>query len=248
MKTYSTTEIAKIIGIHPNTVRKYESLGFIPVPERKVNGYRVFTHLHVLHLQLVRTAFDVELLQSGLRKKALMIVTTAAKSDYTNALMLANDYLECIKDERMKANEALTITKHLIDKAAEHTTPFRLTRQKTAELLDVTIDTLRNWELNGLLTVKRKENGYRIYNEEDIKILKIIRTLRCANYSLSAIFRMLNVLSENETDDIYHIIDTPKESEMIISACDRLLTSLNRAEANAEKMIVILNKISNPPL
>lgn len=248
MKTYFTTEIAKIIGIHPNTVRKHESLGFIPVPERKSNGYRVFTQLHVLHLQLVRAAFDVELLQNGLRKKARMIVTTAAKKDYTNALMLAHDYLECIKTEKINANEALSITKHLINKAPEQTVPIRLTRKKTAEFLDVTIDTLRNWELNGLLVIKRKENGYRVYNEEDIKFLKIIRTLRCANYSLSAILRMLNELSENETDDLDRIIDTPKESEMIISACDRLLTSLNRAEANAEKMIEILNKISNPPL
>ena len=31
------------------------------------------------------------------------------------------------------------------------------------------MDTLRNWEMNGLLSVKRKQNGYRIYTDEDIK-------------------------------------------------------------------------------
>jgi DNA-binding transcriptional MerR regulator len=45
--------------------------------------------------------------------------------------------------------------------------------------------TLRNWELNGLMAIKRRENGYRIYTEEDLMRLKIIRSLRCANYSLT---------------------------------------------------------------
>ena len=62
----------------------------------------------------------------------------------------------------------------------------------------MTIDTLRNWELNGLLTVKRRENSYRVYNDEDIKRLKIISSLRCANYSLSAILRLLKQLDENK--------------------------------------------------
>jgi len=32
MKTYRTTELARSIGIHPNTVRLYEGLGLIPKP------------------------------------------------------------------------------------------------------------------------------------------------------------------------------------------------------------------------
>lgn len=47
MNTYRTAEVANIIGIHPNTVRLYENLGLIPKPERKTNGYRVFTDFHI---------------------------------------------------------------------------------------------------------------------------------------------------------------------------------------------------------
>ena len=66
----------------------------------------------------------------------------------------------------------------------------------------MTIDTLRNWELNGLLTVKRRENSYRVYNDEDIKRLKIISSLRCANYSLSAILKSLSSINlSNESLD-----------------------------------------------
>ncbi|MDD2447314.1 MAG: MerR family DNA-binding transcriptional regulator, partial [Tissierellia bacterium] len=43
MKTYKTSEVARCIGIHHNTVRLYEELKHIPKPEIKSNGYRIFT-------------------------------------------------------------------------------------------------------------------------------------------------------------------------------------------------------------
>lgn len=36
-------------------------------------------------------------------------------------------------------------------------------RSEVTKELGVSVDTLRNWEMNGLITVKRKENGYRVY-------------------------------------------------------------------------------------
>ena len=70
MKTYKTTEVATMIGIHPNAVRLYEKLELIPKPERLPNGYRVFTDFHVEQCRLVRIAFKVEVVQNGLRKKS----------------------------------------------------------------------------------------------------------------------------------------------------------------------------------
>lgn len=64
--TYSTSQIAKIIGIHPNTVRLYEDIGFITTPIRKSNGYRIFTDLHIDQFRLARLALEVEVLQNGL--------------------------------------------------------------------------------------------------------------------------------------------------------------------------------------
>ena len=75
---------------------------------------------------------------------------------------------------------------------------------------------------------------------EDIERLKIIRSLRCANYSLEAILRMLNALEHNPQANIEQVLNTPKEDTDIISVCDRLIVSLQAAEKNAEKMIEIL--------
>ncbi|HIR49799.1 MAG TPA: MerR family transcriptional regulator, partial [Candidatus Avoscillospira avicola] len=91
--------------------------------------------------------------------------------------------------------------------------------------------------------VKRKENGYRVYTDEDIKRLKVIRALRCAKYSLEAILRMLRQLSKNPDLDIKAALNTPLQSEDIISVCDRLIISLTTAEYNAKKIMEMLQEM-----
>ncbi|MBA4700535.1 MAG: MerR family transcriptional regulator [Ruminococcus sp.] len=253
MNTYKTSEIAHSIGIHPNTVRLYEELELIPRPKRKKNGYRVFTDFHMEQIKFARIALKIEVLQNGLRKQAITIIKTSALGDFAKAISLTKHYLQQIRNEQENAEEAIAITKKLLSGDSQETNTTLLTRKEAAGYLQISMDTLRNWEMNGLLTVKRKQNGYRVYTDEDIRRLKIIRSLRCANYSLSAILRMLNTLSQNPGADIRLVIDTPKENDDIISVCDKLLTSLQYAEQNAKIMLSHLYKMkkqfpANPTL
>ena len=250
-KTYKTSEVAKLIGIHSNTVRMYEDLGLISKPSRKDNGYRVFTDLHIYQLKLARKAFEVEVLQNGLRKKAITIVKMSAKQDFDEAIVLTKEYIKSIKKEIDNANEAVDIAGKLMDRL-NYEKDFNLKRKEVSELLGISMDTLRNWEMNGLVNIKRKQNGYRVYTYEDIQRLKVIRSLKCGNYSLSAILRMLNKLSEHNEADINEVLNSPNENEDIISVCDKLIISLNLAIQNAEEILEMLyemkRKYSNPPL
>lgn len=250
MRTYRTSEVAKIIGIHPNTVRFYEEWGLIPKAERKSNGYRVFTDFHIEQLRLARLAFKIEVLQNGLRKKIVETIKISAKGDFDKALTLAREYLSQIHKEQKNAEEAIYITKQLLEgKTSAEDVSFR--RKEVSAYLNISMDTLRNWELNGLLSVKRMKNGYRFYTGEDIERLKIIRSLRCANYSLEAILRMLNALSANPQINIEKVLNTPKNDADIISVCDKLIVSLQAAARNAELMIKLLSdmkiKFNNLP-
>ena len=253
MNTYKTSEIAHRIGIHANTVRLYEELGLIPTPERKENGYRVFTDFHMEQIKLARIALQVEVLQNGLRKQAITIIKTSALGDFHKAICSAEQYLQQIRNEQRNAEEAIAITEKLLSGGWQEIGTMFLTRKEASDYLQISIDSLRNWEMNGLLTVRRRQNGYRVYTHEDIRRLKIIRSLRLANYSLSAILRMLNILSQNPEADIRQVIDTPEEDEDIISACDKLLTSLHYAEQNAKVMLGHLDQMkkqfeANPTL
>lgn len=216
MKTYKTAEVAAMAGIHPNTVRLYEEWGFISKPERQENGYRIFTDLHILQIKLARTAFQIEIVQNGLRKKIIEMIKTSATGDFDKAIMITGEYLEQIKKERSNAEEAINIVHNIISEN-DHTNEISMKRKEVSEYLGISMDTLRNWEMNGLLTIKRRENGYRVYTKDDIKRLKIIRSLRCANYSLEAILRMLEQLSKNPSTDIRTALNTPKPNDDIIS-------------------------------
>lgn len=253
MNTYKTSEVAHCIGIHPNTVRLYEKLELIPKPERKENGYRVFTDFHIEQIKFARIALKVEVLQNGLRKQAITIIKTSALGNFSKAICLTEYYLHQIRNEQRNAEEAIWITIKLLLGDSQETGTIFFTRKEAADYLQISIDTLRNWEMNGLLTIKRRQNGYRIYTDEDIRRLKIIRSLRCANYSLSAILRMLNTISQNPEADIRQVINTPKKNDDIISVCDKLLTSLFNAEQNAIVMLAQLDKMkkqfmNNPTL
>lgn len=242
---YKTAEVAKIVGVHPNTVRLYEKYQLISKPERQKNGYRVFTDLHIEQFKLARAVLKVEVLQNGLRKKAVDIIKISATKNFDVAICLTESYLSQIRAEQQNAEEAIEIVKQILfashhREEAEH---LSLTRKQTAEYLQVTMDTLRNWELNGLITVKRRQNGYRVYTYDDIMRLKIIRSLRCANYSLSAILRMLSAISKDPSVNIREVIDTPKHDEDIISVCDKLFTSLQEAESNALHVMDQLKKM-----
>lgn len=243
MKIYKTSEIARCAGVHPNTVRLYEELGLIPKVERKANGYRIFTDFHLEQIKFARTALQVEVLQNGLRKRIIEIIKVTAEGDFDGAIGYTQSYLQQIRNEKRNAEEAIEIVEKLLSEDKQESDELSLTRNQTAEYLQISMDTLRNWEMNGLLSVKRKKNGYRVYSDDDIKRLKIIRAFRCANYSLASILRLLGSFSKDPEIDVREVIDTPDENDDIISVCDNLLTSLDYAEQNAEKMFVQINKM-----
>lgn len=239
MNTYKTSEVAEMIGIHPNTVRLYEKLELIPKAQRLSNGYRVFTDFHVAQLRLARIAFQIEVLQNGLRKKVVDIVKVSATGDFDSARRLTEEYLKQLRRERLQAEAAVNITERILSGERVENTHF-MKRKEVSVYLGISMDTLRNWEMNGLLAVKRKENGYRVYTDEDLQRLTIIRTLRVANYSLEAILRMLSQLSKNPQADIRELLNTPDEEANIITACDKLISSLKEAVKNAQLMIEML--------
>lgn len=283
LRTYRTSEVARLIGIHPNTVRLYEELKLIPPVGRAPNRYRVFTDFHIDQFRLARLAFQVEVLQNGLRKMIVEMVKTSAAGDFDEALRLAEEYRSNVLREHRNAEEAIEIVRRLLSgnpgrsngqdinagaagadntsnaggagstrvpgraggtgKAIGADTPILLKRKEVSELLQLSMDTLRNWEMNGLLTVKRRENGYRVYTDDDIRRLKMIRSLRCANYSLEAIRRMLQELSRDPETNIEAALNTPKSDDDIISVCDRLIVSLRKAAQNALAMQEMLENM-----
>ena len=236
---YTTKEIADQVGIHVNTVRFYEKIGFLTKPDRLENGYRVYTDLQLEQCRLIRRAMKAEVLQNGLRKKAVEIVKLCATLNFDASLTTAREYRSMIEIEIRNAKSAIAAVENILN-AGSSLKSTLMKRQEAAKALCVTSETLRTWERSGLVKIKRSANGYRVYSTEDMERLNIIRTLRCANYSLSAILRLLNRLDSHEVWSVENILNTPGENEDIISVCDQLILSLQSTALDAEHLIQML--------
>ena len=241
---FSTSDIARVVGVHPNTVRLYESWGLLPPVPRSPSGYRLFTGFHLDQMRLARLAFNSPYPGTALRRSAGQVVRCSAGGDLGGALELAYGHLALVRAEQAHAESAVKLLERWAEGKAADATNRPLQIKAAARLLGLTTDMLRNWERNGLLRVPRNpENGYRQYGPAEIGRLRVIRMLLRAGYSIMAILRILSHLDKGKGGDLRQVLDTPRPDEDVFSAADRLLSTLAEQEGYALQMIALLEEM-----
>ena len=236
-----TSEIARQVGVHANTVRLYEEWGFLPPVPRSPSGYRLYSRRHLDQMRLARTALHGGWPGPNIRQSALDLVRRAASGDLGSALEQAYHHLALVQAERAQAEAAADLLERWAQGVAVDGTPRRLRISEAARRLGVTSDMLRNWERNGLIRVPRDpESGYRLYGAAEFGRLRVIRMLNRAGYSQMAILRMLLHLDQASGQDLRQVLDTPRPDEEVYSAADRWLSTLTEQEARAAEIIAQL--------
>jgi DNA-binding transcriptional MerR regulator len=232
-----TSDLAKSIGVHVNTIRLLEEQGFLLDVPRAGNGYRQYTPLHLEQARLARLALQWPYI-AGERPMLGELVKNAAVGDLGMAMELAYRYLARVRVERTSAESAVEFLErwasgHLMDRPRQ-----RVLIGEAAEHLNVTVDMLRNWERSGLIDVPRDpENQYRLYGTTEFGRIRVIRTLVQSGYSLMAILRMLLEFDAGNTRNLRAALDNPREDEEIQNAADRWLSTLVELEDRAQKII-----------
>ena len=247
-KFLRTSDLARALEIHPNTVRRYVDWGLIPPVERSPSGYRLFTQRHLDCLRLARTVYAAPYPGRGFRALGNEIIKRAVEDDWQGALEKAHEHLALAKAELGQADTAANILEHWAQNVADHSsdeTPLAI--GEVSKLLGISLDIIRNAERNGLITVPRNSyNNYRLFGTKEIERLRIIRMLGKAGYSHMAILRMFLELDGGRTRDLKKVLDTPREDEDIFSAADRWLTTLHEQEKCALKVISLIRQIIGP--
>lgn len=241
MKHLRTSDLARAAAIHPNTVRLYEAWGLLPPVERSPKGYRRFTQAHLDQLLLIRIAMRFNWVGGEIRNRAYQVIEKGKTGDRGGALEAAYRLLAAVQAEQAQAESAADF----LQKWAEGVPVQAMSQPRrigdVARLLDTTIDRLRNWERNGLLTAPRDpRNGYRLYGAEEIGRLRVIRMLIQSRYSTMSILRMLTHLDAGETEGLRTTLDTPDPDEDMLYATDRWLTALSNLRASALEMIAYI--------
>ena len=245
VKYLHTSHLARAVGAHPNTVRKYADWGLIPPVERSPAGYRLFTQRHLDCLRLARMIYAAPYPGRGFRALGNEIIQKAVVDDWQGALDKAHEHLALVRSELEQADTAANILEHWAQNLKEETKDKNpLAIGQVSKILGISIDVIRNAERNGLITIPRNSyNNYRLFGNREIERLRIIRMLSKAGYSHMAILRMFLELDKGNIRDLKKTLDTPRPDEEIFGVADRWLTTLHAQEKMARDVIRFIEQI-----
>lgn len=236
-----TTEVAKIVGIHPNTVRLYETWGYISPVRRAANGYRQFEERHVVQLKIARLAFGHEFIQNNLRKYAIRIAKLSGAERFDAAKQAAANYIQFLKMELTYSEQAIERAERLLMAPnVKHSKTY--THREVAKQLQLTEETIRNWERNGLFDVTRNVQNRRQYTELDVQKLYVIRTLRSAHFSIASIHHLFTSL-HHETLNVRDLLCLPTFQQEFYHVNDALQQNLKKAMIDVTSIIALLETL-----
>jgi len=242
-KFLRTSDLARAVGIHPNTVRLYVDWGLLPPVERSPSGYRLFTEHHLDCLHLARMIYASQYPGRDLRASSNEIIQRAVTGDWHGALEKAHEHLLSVNAELKHADQAANLLEHWAQNMVADSDSYGdpLAIGEVSRLLGVSLDVIRNWERNGLISLRRNSyNGYRLFGKKEVERLWIIRMLSHAGYSHMAMLRMFIELDGGSTRDLKKVLDTPREDEDIFTAADHWLTTLYGQEKLAKQVIQLI--------
>lgn len=76
MEEYTIGQFSKMLGVNKETIRYYEKLELLPLPEKKKNGYRIYTKQHVELMDIILIIKD-----SGFTLKEIKDIITIQEED-----------------------------------------------------------------------------------------------------------------------------------------------------------------------
>ena len=178
-----------------------------------------------------------------LRASSNEIIRCAVADDWQGALEKANQHQAAVKKELKYADQTADLLEHWAQNMAEDSDDNPLEIREVSKMLGVSHDVIRNWERNGLITIRRNSyNNYRLFGKREIERLQIIRMLSRAGYSHMAILRMFIELDSGNIRDLKKVLDTPRPDEDIFTAADHWLTTLHGQEKVAQQVIRFIKK------
>ena len=246
IKYLRTTDIARELGVHVNTIRLYEAQGYLPEIPRGANNYRQYSNFHLELARLARMVLHWPYLVDN-KSSLENLVKYAVQENFEMAMELAFQYLANIRIERTSAESAIAFLERWAAGYIQEQVTRTMHISQTAQYLNVTVDMLRNWERNGLIQVPRDpSNGYRLYGTSELGRLRVIRILVQSGHSLMAVLKMLNQFDTGQTDNLRNALDLPLEdsaNEAIEVVADRWLLSLFELEDRAQAIIQQINSL-----
>ncbi len=213
----TTGKAAGKVGVHPNTLRWYEEAGYLPPVPRSAGGYRQYSPGLVQLARIVKLSQPLLRLDGPIRKDTFTILSACRDREHEKAVDLTRLLIEQLEREHSLAIDALSI----LERWRSGTPVQKMLKMvfigEAAMRTGLSRDRVINWERNGLCSFLRApDSGYRIFGEEELERLKVIRYCRTAGYSLTAIRRLMAKIDEGieaGREVLETVADSPEKDE-----------------------------------
>jgi DNA-binding transcriptional MerR regulator len=194
-----TIDLAQAGQISVQQVRNYEAGGFLPPAERSPAGYRLYTQKHLAALKTVRG-----LIGGYGWQRTREIMQAVHQGQLAVALTQIDERHAELASKRLQVEQTLTALSTL----ATQSTPLAGPRQahhlrigEAAKQVGARVSALHFWEEQGLLHPRRdKSSQYRLYDEHQMRRLRVVVLLRDAGYDFGAIHTALDELAAGKPE------------------------------------------------
>jgi DNA-binding transcriptional MerR regulator len=188
-----TKDLADAVQISVQQVRNYEAKGFIPVAERSASGYRLYTEQHLAALKTTQ-----QLLGGYGLLRTEQIMQAVHQERVADALAMIDERHTELATLRLQLEQTLNALNLLVVQLPSKSgsrPQEELHVGAAARLVGVQVSALRFWEQQGLLhPLREKGSRYRLYNEQQLRRLRIVVLLRQSHYNFDAIRTTLHEL------------------------------------------------------
>ncbi|GER88233.1 MerR family transcriptional regulator [Dictyobacter vulcani] len=212
-----TIDLAQAGHISVQQVRNYEASGFIPPAERSSSGYRLYTRRHLVALQTARS-----LVPGYGWQRSLAIMQALHQDKLAQALTLIDERHAELASKRIQVEQTLAALSTLATQQAaplastHYTQPLRV--GEAAREVGVRVSALHFWEQLGLLQPARdRSSHYRLYDEQQMRRLRVVVLLREAGYDFNVIEPVLTELAAGRPEKAIVAIEKRREEHTRIS-------------------------------
>ncbi|MBL4909907.1 MAG: Cd(II)/Pb(II)-responsive transcriptional regulator [Alteromonadaceae bacterium] len=104
-------ELAKVTKCTTETIRYYEKLGLLPIPERGVNNYRLYNQKHKYRLNFIRNCRSLAMSHDEIR--SLLMLMDKPPADCSDVNNLLEDHIKHVDMRLHELIELKTQLNHL---------------------------------------------------------------------------------------------------------------------------------------
>jgi DNA-binding transcriptional MerR regulator len=220
-----THDLALAGDISVQQVRNYEASGLIPQAQRSPAGYRLYTRHHLAALHTVKS-----MVRGYGWPRTSAIMQALHRGDLSAALAMIDERHAELARKRLQVEQTLFALRLLATGSASQprTSPPQPVRVgEAAKQVGVRVSALHFWEQQGLLhPVREQYSRYRLYDEHQLRRLRVVALLRDAGYPFNVIQSVLDELAAGRPEKAIVAVEKRREEITRTSwSCIEALTS-----------------------